>query len=227
MISKWDNGIGHRNRKAVAVLVTEDGRVHHFTGMPIEGVCSVSETGYKKNGKWSYTTFDVLHRDTTVFLSWMQDWDLGYTWPQSSWEAGFIWLAERTPAVSWEGFQAFIREKYTSTAERWDSRAEAEKAVRETRPLEHAAKTAALVAAMKAKLAEQEKQAAAQESRLADVRRQARSLERTFDRTENVRREAEAIAETALKIAAECDAQAAKDKSFGAGAFDELAGLKL
>jgi len=93
--------------------------------------------------------------------------------------------------------------------------------------LEHAAETAALVAAMKAKIAEQEKQAESRESRLADVRYQARTLEQAFDRTENVRREAEAIAEAALKIVAECDAQAAKDKSFGAGAFDALAGLKL
>lgn len=118
MITKWDNQIGNRARKPLAALVTEDGNVHRFTGASIEDVCESTEVGYKKAGSWSYSTFEVLHRDSTSFVSWMEDWNLGTPFPQPSWETGFLWLATQAPGVSVEGFQAFVREHFPKVAEK-------------------------------------------------------------------------------------------------------------
>jgi len=128
MKSTWNNRQGNRDRQAMAVLVTADGRVHKFTGSSLPGVCQSSETGREKNGKWSNSTYAVLHHETTSFVGWSQDWDTGQSFPQASWDAGFLWLKTAAPAVTMNGFESFIREGFTKTAARWDavSAAEAE-----------------------------------------------------------------------------------------------------
>ena len=128
MKSTWNNRQGNRDRQAVAVLGTADGRIHKFTGASLPGVCQSSETGREKNGKWSNSTFSVLHHDTTSFVGWSQDWDTGQSFPQASWDAGFLWLKTAAPAVTMNGFESFIREGFPKTAARWDavSAAEAE-----------------------------------------------------------------------------------------------------
>ena len=112
----------------MAVLVTADGRIHKFTGSSLPGVCQSSETGREKNGKWSNSTYAVLHHETTSFVGWSQDWDTGQSFPQASWDAGFLWLKTAAPAVTMNGFESFIREGFPKTAARWDavSAAEAE-----------------------------------------------------------------------------------------------------
>ena len=126
MKSTWNNRQGNRDRQAVAVLVTADGRVHKFTGASLPGVCQSSETDREKNGKWSNSTFEVLHHDTTSFVGWSQDWDTGETFPQVSWDAGFLWLKTAAPAVTMSGFESFIREGFPKTAARWDAVSAAE-----------------------------------------------------------------------------------------------------
>jgi hypothetical protein len=126
MKTTWNNAQGSRDRKAVAVLVCADGRIHNFTGETIPGVCQSSVTGYEKNGKWSNTTFEVLFHDTTVLVAWKEDWDTGMKWPQASWDAGFQWLLAKAPAATMVTFQEFIRAgKYPKTVERWDARDDA------------------------------------------------------------------------------------------------------
>lgn len=126
MKSSWNDRQGNRDRQAVAVLVTADGRVHKFTGESIPGVCQSSRTGYEKAGKWSNSTFSILHHDTTKLVSWSQSWDTGRTWPQESWAEGFLWLKTAAPAVTREHFETFIRAEFPKTVPRWDSVAAAE-----------------------------------------------------------------------------------------------------
>ncbi len=120
MKSTWNDGIGSRGRQPKACLVTADGNVHSFTGGSISGVCRSDITGYTKNGKWSNSDYAILHADTTVFVSWSQNWGTGQSWPQLSWKAGWAWLAEKASALTEEGFEKFIRACYPTTAKRWD-----------------------------------------------------------------------------------------------------------
>lgn len=90
--SNWSNRQGRRDRQANAVLVTEDGAMHLFYGPSVEGVCASERTSWKKNGKWSAAEFSIVHRASTSFVHWMDDWDTGETLPSPSWEAGFRWM---------------------------------------------------------------------------------------------------------------------------------------
>lgn len=105
----------------MAVLVTAEGRIHKFTGASIPGVCQSTETGREKNGKWSNCDYAVLHHETTSFVAWQQDWDTGESWPQYSWEEGFMWLANKAHALKPELFDAFVRANWPKAAEKWDA----------------------------------------------------------------------------------------------------------
>ncbi len=126
MKTVWDNQQGSRDRQKVAVLVTASGEAYRFTGSSIPGVCRADQTGFHKQGKWSYAVFQILHHETTTFVSWHQDWGTGYTWPQASWDDGFLWLAKQAPLLSRSGFEALIREHWPKTAARWDEAARAD-----------------------------------------------------------------------------------------------------
>ena len=146
MLSKWDNQIGRRNRKPIAVLVTEDGNIHRFTGESIPGVCSAIPAEYCKQGKWSYQAYEITHRPSTTFLSWHEDWETGLIFPQTSWEAAFVWIAQQAPGVSIEGLKSFVNEWFEDTAARWDERSISEGEFSAPLPLVHAEESAALVA---------------------------------------------------------------------------------
>jgi hypothetical protein len=126
MKSKWNDGIGSRDRAPVAVLVTADGQPHRFTGKSIPGVCQSTQTDFTKNGKWSNSDFEILHHDTTAFVSWRQDWDTGKTWPQASWDEAYRFLATQAPALKPGLFDSFVRQHWPKTAARFDEVASAE-----------------------------------------------------------------------------------------------------
>jgi hypothetical protein len=126
MKSKWNDGIMSRGRSPVAVLVTVDGQPHRFTGRSIPGVCHAVQTGYEKKGKWSNSDYEILHHDTTAFVSWFQDWDTGETWPQSSWEEAYRFLATKAPTLKPGLFDAFVRQHWPRAAEKFDAVAAAE-----------------------------------------------------------------------------------------------------
>lgn len=52
----WSDLLGSRSREAWLLLVKGE-NVHVFTGQGIAGVVVVRGTDYKKNGKWSHTTY--------------------------------------------------------------------------------------------------------------------------------------------------------------------------
>jgi len=145
-VTTWSNKQGNRDRQAVAALIAEDGNLHLFNGSPIPAVCAVAIKGYTKNGKYSAHTFAVTHRPTTVFAAWTQDWDTGQTWPQTSWSAGFAWLAAKAPGLSVSGFDTGVRKFWPKTAARWDIARAAVDEFAVALPLAHSADTAALVA---------------------------------------------------------------------------------
>jgi hypothetical protein len=115
-----------RGRRPIAVLVTADGQPHRFTGASIPGVCHAVAVAYQKNGKWSNSTYELHHHDTTAFVSWFQDWDTGETWPQASWEEAYRFLAQKAPALKPELFAAFVRQHWPKAAEKFDGVAAAE-----------------------------------------------------------------------------------------------------
>lgn len=121
MKSTWNNSIGNRERKALACLVTFEGTPHQFREKSIPGVCQSTITGFQKAGKWSNQDFQILHHDTTSFVSWRQDYDTGEPWPQASWHEGFLWLAKQAPTLKPGAFDAFIRQEWPATASKWDS----------------------------------------------------------------------------------------------------------
>jgi len=116
----WNDRQGSRDRSVHLVLVTYDGKPHTFKGNSIENVCHAIETSYEKNGKWSNTTYRIIHSESTAAVAWMDDWGTGRMFPQSSWEEGYLWVAEKAPMLDRELFQAWVRDLFSKTAERWN-----------------------------------------------------------------------------------------------------------
>lgn len=121
----WNDKQGARDRQQVCYLIPFTGEMVQFTGKSIEGVCHAIEIEHEKNGKWSNTTYEIIHKDTTAVVFWHQDWDSGYYFPQVSWELGFLWLASKAPVLNREFFETHIRKEYLKTARRWDEAAKA------------------------------------------------------------------------------------------------------
>ncbi len=55
----YNDGQGHRDRAAFAVLISADGAVTAFTGTSIPKLVAVTGREYVKNGKWSNTTYSL------------------------------------------------------------------------------------------------------------------------------------------------------------------------
>lgn len=216
-ITRWSNRQGSRDRQAVAIIVTEDGAAVPFVGSAIPGVCAVAREGYTKNGKWSYTTFAVSHRPTTAFVSWSEDWDTGEVWPQTSWEAGFAWLAAKAPGLSMAGFDRAIRAHWPKTAGRWDAAAKAVDEFAVALPLEHAAETAT-------RLATHAERVAALKAQTEQTRREAEELRRANDELECATRALQQERHRKACLAAE---KAEQDRLNAPLAHNPFASLKL
>jgi len=119
MQTTWNNKIGSRERKAILLLVTFQGEIHQFQGKDIPGICKATEVAYEKSGKWSNTTYRIDHHETTTPISFRQDWDRGYAFPQTTWEEGLLFILKHAPSTM-EKFESFIRTNYPGAAKRWD-----------------------------------------------------------------------------------------------------------
>jgi len=126
MKTTWCDKQGSRDRQSVAALVTSDGEVIKFKGESIPKVCAVAVISRSKNGKWSNSTYEINHHETTVVVAWMEDFETGQTFPQASWAAGYLWLKTQAPTASMAGFGSYVRANYPKTAVRWDSAAAGE-----------------------------------------------------------------------------------------------------
>lgn len=107
----------------MGMVVTADGKAVAFKDeLNVPGVCRVVYTGRgQKNGWWTPHYYDVFLASTSTFFSWIQDWDDGVYWPQTSWEEGLKWLAAKAPSISPEGFAEMIRRDFPKAAEKWDA----------------------------------------------------------------------------------------------------------
>lgn len=56
---EWNDKQGNRDRRAYCVLADGEGRLHNFTGSPIEGVCKSRELESTRDGKWSNSTYQI------------------------------------------------------------------------------------------------------------------------------------------------------------------------
>jgi len=121
MKTNWNNQSGKMGRAAMAVLVTANGMPYRFSGVSIPGVCQSTETGSTRVGKWSCSVYSVAHHEATTFVAWVQDWDTGESFPQPSWQGGFLWLATKAPALNRASFEAFIKGQFPEAAAKWDA----------------------------------------------------------------------------------------------------------
>ncbi|MDO8566789.1 MAG: hypothetical protein Q7R58_01400 [bacterium] len=126
MKTQWNNRQGSRNCQAVCWLVSADGSIHPFSGESIPGICHATIVDGKKDGKWSFSVWEITHAETTALVQWHQDWEQSLTFPQSTWTGGYLWLAEKAPLADRAAFETLIRTRLPKTAERWDAAAGAE-----------------------------------------------------------------------------------------------------
>lgn len=72
----WDNKMGSRSRSAWLLLI-KNGTVYVFQGEHIYGICAIVGTDYKKQGKWSYTTFRMELAPGVRAIAGKDGWETG------------------------------------------------------------------------------------------------------------------------------------------------------
>jgi len=214
MISKWNDQMSSRERNARAVLVTEDGKIHFFNGQSIPDVCHATIVAREKNGKWSNCTYDIVHRDTTGFVSWMDDFDTGKAFPQPTLDAAFAWFAKKAPMVSFAGFME-LSTVFRKTFSEWQERIDAEKAFSVGRTQAHLAETAAKLKAIVEAVD-------AAKVEVANLGADVRDFKRCFERNNEVLEEAKIISGIALEIVKECVQRNEERAEFMAGPFSTI-----
>lgn len=127
----WNDGIGNRSRRPRCLVVAQNGDVHRFTGQSIPDVVKVLGSDYKKNGKWSNSTFRCISPPGTINISWRQDWETGETFTQDRWHEIKEWLLEDAPHAKFEQLKDIIMNDFPKVVERLN---ENEKAFAEFAP---------------------------------------------------------------------------------------------
>ncbi len=92
---EWDDRQGHRDRKAWALLITT-GRVLPFTGSSIPGMVAVLGTTYRKDGKWSHTTYRLELAAGVRLITGRDGWE------QGSFAEGLAAATGSPPIDRWE-----------------------------------------------------------------------------------------------------------------------------
>jgi hypothetical protein len=72
----YEEGIGSRDRRSWLLFVTA-GEVTPFAGETIPGVAAVVGTQFRKNGKWSSTTYRIVLAPGVCALSGRMGWETG------------------------------------------------------------------------------------------------------------------------------------------------------
>ncbi len=72
----WTEQLGHRSRRPWC-LVTHGGRVCRFNGDNIPGILTVVGTDYRKDGKWSSTTYRLAVADSAQLITGHMGWETG------------------------------------------------------------------------------------------------------------------------------------------------------
>lgn len=74
----WSDGIGHRSRASWLLFVdAKRDRITRFVGASIDGVVAVVGTSFKRDGKWSHTTYRLLVADGIRVIDGRDGWETG------------------------------------------------------------------------------------------------------------------------------------------------------
>lgn len=75
--TSYNDGQSSRDRQASLVIFSKN-RGYIFEGEHIPGVCTITQSSYSKNGKWSNTTFSLLLNKGYKISRLRESWGLGY-----------------------------------------------------------------------------------------------------------------------------------------------------
>lgn len=121
----WSNEMGSRSRRAWLLLVKGE-KIVNFTGQNIPGVVVIRGTDYRKNGKWSHTTFRLELAQGVQAISGRDGWETGRFVEGLHAAVGFDQPIDRWPdvanalGVSVPSAMAFLREWRPAAAEALD-----------------------------------------------------------------------------------------------------------
>ncbi len=73
---EWSDQLGSRSRRAWLLFV-KDGKVYPFKGEGIPGVVAVRGSSYRRNGKWSHTTYRLEVAQGARHISGKEGWETG------------------------------------------------------------------------------------------------------------------------------------------------------
>jgi hypothetical protein len=73
----WSDVLGHRSRKAFSFVI-KDGKISEFQGSSIPGVIAVVGKDFRKNGKWSHSTYQLVLAAGVCFVAGHMGWETGY-----------------------------------------------------------------------------------------------------------------------------------------------------
>lgn len=114
-------------RTPYLLLVLADGGVVRFTGGHISGVCAVLKESYRKQGKWSGSTYSLALAEgvrsvvCTAPMHGTVCGDAG-TWDEA---LAFLNREPEGPRARLEALQPVARQAWPRASERWDRAAEA------------------------------------------------------------------------------------------------------
>lgn len=116
----WNDEMGSRNRRR-KLLVGLGDNLHEFGGTTIPGVVVVAGSRYTKNGKWSFTAYDLVFAPAAWHYEAAQSWEEGNYFQ----DAKSVADAAGKLAAAGCGADAakvveFLRDKFPKTCERLD-----------------------------------------------------------------------------------------------------------
>lgn len=108
---EWCNIQGARDRAAWAVVVSPSGDLTEFRGQSLPGLVAVIGEAYRKNGKWSATTYRLAVAQGVRFVSGLDGWESGLL-------SDGIGAATKRPADSWTDLEVALGAT-TETIQQW------------------------------------------------------------------------------------------------------------
>jgi len=120
MLVKWNNGLASAGRRPRLALVKE-GKIFQFLGTTIPGVAVITTTDFKKNGKWSNTTFHLEVGENVGVAALLAPMHNGQWDSVGSWDAAHATFQEIVGKnVSLDALKAWMLLEYPGTARRFD-----------------------------------------------------------------------------------------------------------
>jgi hypothetical protein len=115
---EWTEKLGHRGRAPWALLVGPGDQIQAFAGASVAGKVVVVGTTFKKNGKWSSTTFRLELAPGVRFLAGHSGWETG-TWREAIGADDWVTCANRL-GISLQVCRDFLSAWRPKAAEHYD-----------------------------------------------------------------------------------------------------------